>query len=470
MRFDYHPPTTKFKSFHLRRLFLTYMVLIGLGCIIFTLLSHNTNNQPDTSACAANTARPILLTKSNHKSNSSATLNLATHTKIAEPALELQTTTAKAVTACRDPDIAVWQTITVQVGDTLAKVFDKLGIPKLTLKNLMSSGKKMEELTKIYPGQKLDFLFDDSKDLKAVKLTLSNTKTLHLTNEGNKFKYAYEEQTPTKKLNFSTGKITGSLYSSAQTAGLDHKLIMQMTDILGCDIDFTLDIRDNDSFRVLYEEEFIEKKRIQPGKILALEFKNQGKLYKAVRYKDDKGRDAFYSLDGYSLQKAFLRSPVEFTRISSHFSNSRSHPILHKIRAHKGVDYAAPIGTPVKSSGDGRITFMGTKGGYGKAIEVTHGNKYSTFYAHLSRFHKHIKNGSFVKQGQIIGYVGKTGLASGPHLHYEFRINGVHHNPLTVALPGASPIASKNKTAFASHAKNLFHMLDTKSTKVATND
>lgn len=468
MRFDYHPPTTKFKSFHLRRLFLSYMVFIGLGCILFTLFSHNTNNSADGSE-SISTKRPVLLSKSNHKSNSNATLSLESKPLAVSKEIAPAPVVTKA--PVKEPGLAVWQTITVQVGDTLSKLFDRLGIPKPTLKTLMSSGKKIDELTKLYPGQKLDFLFDDSNDLKAVKLNLSSTKTLHLTNEGTRFKYSYEEQTPIKKLNFSTGKISGSLYSSAQVAGLDNKLIMQMADILGCDIDFTLDIRENDSFRVLYEEEFVEDKKVQHGKILALEFNNQGKLYKAVRYTDDKGRDAYYSPDGYSLQKAFLRSPVEFTRISSHFSSGRRHPVLHKIRAHKGVDYAAPTGTPIKSSGDGRITFMGSKGGYGKSIEITHGQKYSTFYAHLSRFHKHLKHGSFVKQGQIIGYVGKSGLATGPHLHYEFRINGVHHNPVTVALPSSHPIASKNKTDFSKHAQDLFIKLDTHSNiTVAKND
>lgn len=431
------------------------MVFIGLGCILFTLLSQGNNNGGEQGADTS-AKRPVLLsTKSNHNSNSNATLSMESK----EPAAsKVESTNIAAEVA--EPALAAWHTITVQVGDTLSNLFDRLGIPKLTLKNI-TSGNKSKELIKLYPGQKVNFLFDDNKDLKALKLNVSNTKTLHITNEGSKVNYAYEEQTPIKKLNFSTGKISGSLYSSAQSAGLNEKLIMQMADILACDIDFTLDVRDNDSFRVLYEEEFVEDKKINHGKILAIEFNNQGKSYKAVHYTDDKGRDGYYSPDGFSLQKAFLRSPVEFTRISSHFSHSRRHPILHKMRSHKGVDYAAPTGTPVKSSGDGRISFMGTKGGYGKSIEITHGQKYSTFYAHLSRFNKKVKHGSFVKQGQIIGYVGKSGLATGPHLHYEFRINGVHHNPVTVTLPSSNPIASKNKSDFNSHAKNMLSLLDT---------
>lgn len=454
MRFDYHPPTNKFKSFHLRRVFLSYMVFIGIGCIIFTLLTNNNKNEDPK--------RPVLLSAPNNSKNSSPILSLENDSAADIKKIPNLATTKSII----EP---TWHTITVQVGDTLSNVFDKLGISRLTLKNLMSSSTTMEELVKIYPGQKLDFLFDDSKELKAVKLNLSNTKILHVTHDGHNFKYSYEEQQPIKKLNCSAGKISGSFYSSGQTAGLNEKLIMQMADIFEYDIDFSLDLRDNDTFRVLYEEEYLKNEIIKTGKILAVEFKNQGKLYKAVRYTDDKGNAGYYSPDGFSLQKAFLRSPVEFTRISSHFSNARRHPILHKIRSHKGVDYAAPMGTPVKSAGDGRISFMGNKGGYGKSIEITHGQKYSTFYAHLSRFHKKVKHGSFVKQGQIIGYVGKSGLATGPHLHYEFRINGVHHNPVTVSLPSSKPIAKKNKGQFSSHAKSMLGLLDTHS-KVANND
>lgn len=452
MRFDYYPPTTKFKSFHLRRLLLTNLILIGVACIVVSFFNGKSNNYTEQKL-ASNTDnnRPTLIAKSNHKSNSKATLELDTiQTK--EPQLA-----AKAIVA--NNQIEKWQTITVQVGDTLSNLFDRLGISKFTFKSLMSSSISMDELTKIYPGQKLDFLFDDSKELKEVKFNLSNNKTLRVTNSGSKFKYSYEEHKPSRKINFSTGKIYGSLYSSAQNAGLNDRLIMQMTDIFEYDIDFTLDIRDNDSFKVLYEEESIQNKRKKSSKILAVEFSNQGKTYKAIRYTDEKGHDGYYSPDGYNLQKAFLRNPVEFTRISSHFSSARRHPILHKIRSHKGVDYEAPMGTPVKSAGDGRISFMGTKSGYGKSIEIVHGHKYSTFYAHLSRFNQKVKHGAFVKQGQIIGYVGRTGLATGPHLHYEFRINGVHHNPVTVPLPRSQPISGKNKKDFSLHAKKMLSLL-----------
>lgn len=442
------------------------MVFIGLGCILLAIFAKKSNDPliiaAESKPTTIKTANPVILARSN------PILRLDPNETVVKPAPDQTEEDSIAIfDSARDK----WQSITVQVGDTISNLFKKLEISSSVLDDLIKSSPARKELSSIYPGQKLDFLVDDRKELKAIKLNLSSTKALHVTNTENGFKYFYEEKKPTKKLNYRSAKITGSLYLAAQAAGLNEKLIMQMADILGWDIDFNLDIRDNDSFKILYEEEYIQDIKVDTGKILAVEFKNQGRIYKAVRYTDDKGREGYYSADGSSLQKAFLRSPVEFTRISSHFTHSRRHPILHKFRAHKGVDYAAPQGTPIKSSGDGRITFLGQKSGYGKCIEVTHGQKYSTFYAHLSRFSTKLKHGSIVKQGQIIGFVGKTGLATAPHLHYEFRINGVHHNPVTVSLPRSQPIPIKSKTKFVMHANSMLDLLNSHShSQLAKND
>mgnify|MGYP006382990963 CR=1 len=445
MRFDYQPPAAQIKAFGQRRFLKFYLVFIGLGCIVLAFLIRSTENSTKHSSFENSHASriPLLIAKQHNKPVLS--LNSAN-----------ETTHLSAAELIKDS----WRTITVQMGDTISNLFERLGISSTTINHIMTTGLDKSELYNIYPGQKLDFLLDDSKELQALKLTLSNTKTLHVKKTEQGFKYYYEEKKPTKRINFSSAKISGSLYSTAQSVGLNDKLIMQMADIFGCEIDFSLDIRDNDSFKVLYEEDYILDKKIDTGKILAVEFNNQGKLYKAIRYTDSKGYSGYYSPEGYSLQKAFLRSPVEFTRISSHFSNARRHPILHKIRSHKGVDYAAPTGTPVKSAADGRISFIGNKGGYGKSIEITHGEKYSTFYAHLSRFGKKLKHGSTVKQGEIIGYVGKTGLATGAHLHYEFRINGIHHNPVTVSLPRSHGLDIKQKSEFSKHADAILNQLE----------
>ena len=216
---------------------------------------------------------------------------------------------------------------------------------------------------------------------------------------------------------------------------------------------------------MLYEELYLDGERIGTGDILAAEFTNKGKIYQAVRYTDQQGHTDYYSPDGHSMRKTFLRSPVAFSRISSRFSTGRKHPILNRIRAHKGVDYAAARGTPVKATGNGKIILRGKKGGYGKTVVIKHGSNYSTLYAHLNSYARGLRNGSRVQQGKIIGYVGSTGLATGPHLHYEFLVNGVHRNPLTVKLPDAAPLPKKYRQDFKLATENLLAQLELAKTR-----
>jgi murein DD-endopeptidase MepM/ murein hydrolase activator NlpD len=265
-----------------------------------------------------------------------------------------------------------------------------------------------------------------------------------------------------KKENVVNVTINDSLFLSATKAGLSERFTMELAHLFGWDIDFALDIRKGDSFSVLFNEHFLDGEKIQNGQILAAEFTNQGKLYESIYFTDQSGKGDYYSSDGYSKRKAFLRTPVAFSRISSRFSKSRKHPVLKRTRAHKGVDYAAPRGTPIKSSGDGKVSFIGRKGGYGKVIQIQHGSKYKTVYGHMSSFNKKLKRGSRVKQGQVIGYVGSTGVATGPHLHYEFRVNGVHRNPLTVSLPKANPINKKYRVNFLQYSENILSSLKLK--------
>ncbi|HIE54487.1 MAG TPA: peptidase M23, partial [Chromatiaceae bacterium] len=245
-----------------------------------------------------------------------------------------------------------------------------------------------------------------------------------------------------------------------QKAGLSDRQIMELADIFGWDIDFALELREGDQFRVLYEEQYLDGKKLRNGPILGAEFINQGKSYRAIRYTDSKGDTAYYDPDGHAKRRAFIRTPVKFSRISSRFTRKRWHPVLKKWRSHKGVDYAAPRGTPVKATGNGTVVFRGKKGGYGNVIFLRHGGKYTTVYGHLSRFAKGVKNGSKVKQGQIIGYVGSTGLATGPHLHYEFRINGIHRNPLTVKLPKTLRLPESEMARFLQQSQPLLAKLD----------
>jgi murein DD-endopeptidase MepM/ murein hydrolase activator NlpD len=235
---------------------------------------------------------------------------------------------------------------------------------------------------------------------------------------------------------------------------------MQLAKIFRWDIDFALEIRPQDKFTVIYEELWADGKQVGSGNIIAAEFVNRGRSYRAVRFENDRGTTEYYSPAGKPLRKTFFRTPVEFTRISSGFSNRRWHPILKRSRAHKGVDYAAPSGTPIVATGDATVEFRGWNKGYGRVVYLRHGRKYRTVYGHMSRFAKGLRKGDRVKQGEVIGYVGQTGLATGPHLHYEFHVDGVHRNPLTVKAPIADPLGPKEMKRFLAVAKPLLASLD----------
>ncbi len=351
-----------------------------------------------------------------------------------------------------------WRTVTVKDGDNLSLIFSRLAISKNDLYQILSLGEKTQSLKRLKPGQVLRLKFENSKIEELVHES-DLTHTLKVKKTDNEFEAKIVEEKPEIKVATSTGSIKDSLFLSGQEAGLSDNVIMQMFDIFGWDIDFVLDIREEDEFRVVYEELFKNGKKIKDGKILAAEFINQGKVFKAVRYVDSDDQSGYYSELGNNMKKAFLRTPVNFTRISSHFNLKRKHPVLNKIRAHKGVDYAAPLGTPIKSTGNGKVLFVGKKNGYGNTVIIQHGGQYTTLYAHLSRFSRGLKKGKRIEQGQTIAYVGKTGLATGPHLHYEFRVNGTHRNPLTVDLPKSLPLPKKYMQDFIQKTKPLLTKL-----------
>jgi murein DD-endopeptidase MepM/ murein hydrolase activator NlpD len=327
-------------------------------------------------------------------------------------------------------------TLQVKSGDNLARLFNEAGLSSKQLNQLIQTSEHTKELEQIFPGQVLSFHISPEGELTELSKHITPIKTLKVElQEDGSYQSAIHEREIERKMAFGSAAITDSLFQAGKRANLNDKLIMSLADIFAYDIDFAMDINPNDRFKVLYEEYYAEGKKVGTGHILRAEFNTRDKTYQAIRYTDKNGKTAYYTPDGHSLHKSFTRNPVEHTRISSHFNLQRRHPILHKIRAHRGVDYAAPRGTPIRAVGDGRITFLGKKGGYGNVIELQHGPKYSTLYGHMQRFASNLRDGQTVKQGQVIGYVGSSGLATGPHLHYEFRINGVHKNPLTVALP-----------------------------------
>ncbi len=349
--------------------------------------------------------------------------------------------------------------IKVKSGDTLAQIFERVGLSAQQLHELMQLGKPVKKLTRLIPGQELHFHIDGENRLAGLDYKLDRLTTLHVQrNESGDFTSLLEEREYDRRVITVKGDVESSLFEAGQKAGLSDNMTMEMAALFGWDIDFALDIRDGDSFVVMYEELFLDGKKIRDGNIIAAEFINQDKPYRAIRFTDPSGRTDYYDPKGRSMRKAFLRTPVDFARISSRYGKRR-HPVLNRVRAHKGVDYAAPRGTPIRAAGEGKIVHRGKKGGYGRTIIIQHGNRYSTLYAHMKSYARGTRSGSRVRQGQIIGYVGSSGLATGPHLHYEFRVFGRHRNPLTVKLPDAAPINKAYKNAYMAKARPLLAQL-----------
>ena len=350
--------------------------------------------------------------------------------------------------------------VTVRSGDSLYLIFKRLGLPQRDLALMTGSKPLARKLARIAPRQEIEFHVDTRSRLTRLVHRLDHIRSLHVSRDGETFTFEEVVEPPDVSVATAAGVIDSSLFEAGQRARLSDRIIMQMAEIFGWDVDFAQDIRAGDRFALLFEEQFKDGKKIGEGPIIAAEFINRGRRIRAFRYDGPEGRADYFSEDGRSMRKAFLRTPVNFTRITSRFSFSRRHPILHKMRAHRGVDYAAPRGTAVKASGDGKVTFIGRKGGYGRTIILQHGSTYTTLYAHLSRFAEGIRSGTRVEQGQTIGYVGSTGLATGPHLHYEFRVRGVHRDPLKVKLPQAAPLAEGYMADFRERVEPLLAQLE----------
>ena len=348
--------------------------------------------------------------------------------------------------------------VEVKRGDSLYTIFNALGLSQAEMLEVAKGEGK--QLTRIHPGQSLEFHVAANGTLEALLYRIDEVSSVHFRKTETGFVSEQIEDPLEVQPTTTQGQIESSLFLSGQSAGLSDYTIMSLVEIFGWDVDFALDIRRGDKFSVIYEELFKDGEKVRDGKILAAEFVNQGRRIRAVRYTDPQGKSNYFAPDGASMRKAFLRTPVDFSRISSHFNLKRKHPVLNTIRAHKGVDYAARRGTPVKATGDGKIAHLGRKGGYGKTIIIRHGATYTTLYGHLNGYAKGMANGKSVRQGQIIGYVGSTGLATGPHLHYEFRVRGEHRNPLKVELPKAAPIADQYKQDFVHSTRSLVSQLD----------
>ena len=351
------------------------------------------------------------------------------------------------------------QIIFVEKNNTLIELLDEAGLSNKYIRALIKA-KGSEKLANLKTGDKLEVEINRDQIPKNIFLSSDGLNGINASFNNGLFSIYKVSRQPDVLERFASVEIEDSLYQSALEADIPDSVIMDLVYIFGWDIDFIFDIRPGDSFDLLYEEYFLKGNKVKNGDIKAARFKRGKKVYTAVRYFLENDQKEFFSIRGKNVEKAFLRSPVEFSYISSKYNLKRKHPILNKIKAHTGVDYAAPTGTPVRTTGDGTISFRGNNGGYGKLIEIKHSEDYSTRYAHLSRYKKDLKVGDKVSQGEIIGYVGRTGRATGPHLHYEFRVNGMHTNPLTVKLPAAKPINEKEKDSFFKTAIEAMNKMD----------
>lgn len=356
---------------------------------------------------------------------------------------------------------------TIRSGDTLDQLFRKHDLDLGALAAIVALPEAHDYLRLLRPGDELVIEHDGSQ-LVSLYRELTFTSALRVSRGESGYVAEILERPVETQSRLAYGRIETSLFQSAAEAGLPDKLIMSLAGIFAWDIDFVLDIRSGDDYYILYEEIYQDGKFVTTGNILAAEFNNNGRTFRAVRYVDAAGRADYYTPEGRSVRKAFIRAPVDFTRISSAFNPNRRHPVLNTLRAHEGVDYAAPAGTPIKAAGDGKIIFRGRKGGYGNCIVIQHGGNITTLYAHMSGFAKSAGLHHRVRQNDVIGYVGSSGLATGPHLHYEYRLNGVHRNPRTVELPEADPIRKEYRADFlARSAPILDELQNYKRTQVA---
>jgi len=359
-------------------------------------------------------------------------------------------------------------TLTVGRGDTLEKLFRKNNLDIGQLMTIARLDEAKRQFRRIKPGDIYEIEHDDGS-IVTLYSKLDLTSALQVARIEDSFTAEVIDRPVEIRKRYAYGVIESSLFESAAQAGLSDRTIMNVAGIFAWDVDFILDIRTGDNYYVQFEEIWQDGEYVTDGEIIAAEFNNNGRQIQAIRFRDKNNNTDYFTPTGNSVRKAFIRAPVDFTRISSNFNPKRRHPILNTIRAHRGVDYAAPRGTPIKTAGDGKVIFRGTKSGYGKVVIVQHGGNITTLYAHMSNFASKARLGSRVRQGQTIGFVGKTGLATANHLHYEYRLNGVHRNPRTVSLPDAEPIADEYRQRFLTEAAPILEELEEfKSTRVAT--
>lgn len=355
---------------------------------------------------------------------------------------------------------AYWREEKIQRGDTISSLLERLDVSNEDISAFLRSSKDSKGIRQLVPGRSVRAKTSEDGELLSLRYLSSSDSMLAVDKENGTFQTSDQSVPLELRTMMKSGEIRSSLFAATDAANIPDNIATQMADVFSSDIDFHQDLRKGDRFNVVYEVFYHSGEPVKTGRVLAAEFVNQGKTYRAVYFQDRDGRGGYYTPDGKNLRKAFLRSPLEFSRVTSGFTNARYHPVLKEWRAHKGVDYGAPVGTRVRATADGSVEVVGKQGGYGNLVVLKHQGQYSTVYGHLSGFAKGLHKGSKVSQGDVIGFVGMTGLATGPHLHYEFKVAGVQRNPLSIAMPTAFPIAAQYKPDFEKHAKQLAGRLE----------
>lgn len=348
-----------------------------------------------------------------------------------------------------------WREARIERGDTIGSILQRLQIDESGSALLLQHTREARSLYRLIPGRTVRAQTTADGRLLALRY-LNGTQLLKIDQDGAEALRVWEGPADLEtRVHMSSGEITSSLFAATDAAGMSDAIAVQIADVFSTDIDFHRDLRRGDRFSAIYEVQYHQGEPVKSNRLLAAEFTNQGKTFHAVWFQNPEGEGGYYTLEGKNIRKAFLRSPLEFSRISSGFTKARFHPVLKTWRAHTGVDYAAPTGTRVKATSGGIVEFAGRQGGYGNLVVLRHQSKFTTWYGHLSGFAPGVQRGKRVSQGDVIGYVGSTGLATGPHLHYEFRINNAHQDPLRVAMPPAPPLAPQYRRAFEETARPM---------------
>lgn len=434
----------------------------GMGSVLFSGDTEpSTNHQPPTLEIAETTEEkqlfelPLDLGEDSNSDIRAKKQQIITNTEVKKPAIKLE----QKASPEQQQEFA-WKSSRIRSGDSTARVFQRYKLSATDLYNIMQLGKPTKTLERIQAGHLFEYAQDTNGELLGIRYHIDKLNTLEVLRKSGQW-YATTHTKPVEIRQASaSGRIDTSLFLAGKNAGLSDSLVMELAGIFGWDIDFILDIRQGDSFTLIYEEKYVDGEKYANGDILAAEFTNRGKSFQAVQYTDSDGNAEYYSPDGLSMRKAFLRAPLDFSYVSSNFNPKRFHPVLKRVKAHRGIDYKAPRGTPIKAAGDGKVIRSAYDKYNGHHVFIQHGQKYTTKYLHFTK--RKVKTGQRVKQGQVIGTLGSTGMVTGAHLHYEFLVNGVHRNPRTVNLPDAEPIRKSEQDRFFKITGPMITQLETR--------